>query len=189
MFLRRKTAGLMLAAAAAIGLTTAAALPASASAPNYFSIIVQVGTYAPVYCLQPADPAGGAGTAIVQEPCVIGNQAQHWAPVNIGGSSYEFLNQASGECLDARGGAARGTPVQQWPCNTISNERWSWSYNFPNGFWPIDFGGALGEPATRWIETKLPWLNSADNPAAVALRAAGLPIGDGPDPKQAFTRK
>jgi hypothetical protein len=34
MFLRRKTAGLMLAAAAAIGLTTTAALPASASAAN-----------------------------------------------------------------------------------------------------------------------------------------------------------
>ena len=27
-----------------------------------------------------------------------------------------------------------------------------------NGFWPIDFGGALGEPVTRGIEAKLPWL-------------------------------
>jgi len=32
VFLRRKTAGAVLAAAAAVGLTTAAALPASASA-------------------------------------------------------------------------------------------------------------------------------------------------------------
>jgi hypothetical protein len=127
----------MLAAAAAVGLTTAAALPASASAPNYYSILVRAGASAPVYCLQSADPAGGAGTAIVQEPCDTGNQAQNWAPINIGGSSYEFLNQASGKCLDARGGAARGTPIPQWPCNTISNERWSWPHHFQDGLWPV----------------------------------------------------
>ena len=45
----------------------------------------------------------------------------------------------------------------------------------PNGYWPLDFGGALGEPVTRGIEAKLPWLDGADNPAATALRAAGLP--------------
>ena len=134
MFLPRKAAGLMLAAAAAVGLTTAFALPASASATNYFEI---VGASSPVHCLQPADPAGGAGTAIVQELCDISNQAQNWAPINLGGSSYKFLNQASGECLDARGGAARGTPIQQWPCNTISNERWSFPHDFMDGFWPI----------------------------------------------------
>ena len=59
----------------------------------------------------------------------------------------------------------------------------------PNGLWPLDFGGALVEPVSRGIEAKLPWLNAADNPAAVALRAAGLPLGGGLDPKQAFTRK
>ena len=31
----------------------------------------------------------------------------------------------------------------------------------PNGYWPLDFGGALGEPVTRGIEAKLPWLNGA----------------------------
>jgi hypothetical protein len=59
----------------------------------------------------------------------------------------------------------------------------------PNGFWPLDFGGALGEPVTRGIEAKLPWLKDADNPAGRALAAAGLKIGEGIDPKQAFTRK
>ena len=29
----------------------------------------------------------------------------------------------------------------------------------PNGFWPLDFGGVLGEPVTRGIEAKLPWWN------------------------------
>ncbi|MGY2906248.1 hypothetical protein [Bradyrhizobium sp. URHC0002] len=59
----------------------------------------------------------------------------------------------------------------------------------PNGFWPIDFGGMLGEPVTRGIVAKLPWLNGADSAAAAALRAAGLPGVDGIDAREAFTRK
>jgi hypothetical protein len=59
----------------------------------------------------------------------------------------------------------------------------------PNGWWPIDFGGALGEPVTRGIEAKLPWLKGADDAAAVALRAAGLPNVDVSTAKQAFTSK
>ncbi|TKW74010.1 MAG: hypothetical protein DI543_25450, partial [Bradyrhizobium icense] len=38
----------------------------------------------------------------------------------------------------------------------------------PNGFWPIDFGGVLGEPVTRGIATKLPWLGGESAPAAAA---------------------
>jgi len=59
----------------------------------------------------------------------------------------------------------------------------------PNGFWPLDFGGALGEPVTRGIPAKLPWLNGADNPAATALRAAGLPGVEAIDARETFTRK
>ena len=59
----------------------------------------------------------------------------------------------------------------------------------PNGLWPLDFGGPLGEPVTRGIEAKLPWWNGADNPAARALRAAGLPTGEAIDAREAFTRK
>ena len=59
----------------------------------------------------------------------------------------------------------------------------------PNGVWPLDFGGPLGDPVTRGIETKLPWLNGADNAAGRALQAAGLPKGEVIDSKDAFTRK
>lgn len=59
----------------------------------------------------------------------------------------------------------------------------------PNGLWPLDFGGPLGDPVTRGIEAKLPWLNGADNPADRALKAAGLQAGEAVDPRQAFTRK
>jgi hypothetical protein len=61
----------------------------------------------------------------------------------------------------------------------------------PNGFWPIDFGGVLGEPVTRGIAGTLPWLNGADASAAAAtaLKAAGLPGVEGIDAKAAFTRR
>jgi hypothetical protein len=59
----------------------------------------------------------------------------------------------------------------------------------PNGFWPLDFGGALGEPVTRGIQLRLPWLNGADHQAAAALRAAGLPGVEAIDAKETFTRK
>src|SRR4051812_45599244 len=59
----------------------------------------------------------------------------------------------------------------------------------PNGFWPLDFGGVLGEPVTRGILAKLPWLDGSDNPSATALRAAGLPGVEAIDAREAFTRK
>lgn len=59
----------------------------------------------------------------------------------------------------------------------------------PNGLWPLDFGGPLGEPVTRGIETKLPWLKGPDTAAGSALRAAGLPAGQAIDAKEVFTRK
>ena len=33
----------------------------------------------------------------------------------------------------------------------------SGAYSQPNGFWPLDLGGALGVPVTRGIQTKLRW--------------------------------
>jgi hypothetical protein len=59
----------------------------------------------------------------------------------------------------------------------------------PNGIWPLDFGGALGEPVTRGIEAKLPWLGATAARAATALQAAGVPAGTAIDPREAFTRK
>jgi hypothetical protein len=59
----------------------------------------------------------------------------------------------------------------------------------PNGLWPLDFGGLLGEPVTRGIPAKLPWLNAPDHAAATALRAAGLPGAERIDAREAFTRK
>jgi hypothetical protein len=59
----------------------------------------------------------------------------------------------------------------------------------PNGFWPIDFGGVLGEPVTRGIEARLPWLATPGEAAASALKAAGLPAGGAVEAREAFARK
>ena len=60
----------------------------------------------------------------------------------------------------------------------------------PNGFWPLDFGGALGEPVTRGIagEIAVAERRRTIRPAT-ALRAAGLPGVEGIDAREAFTRK
>jgi hypothetical protein len=59
----------------------------------------------------------------------------------------------------------------------------------PNGLWPVDFGGLLGEPVTRGIEARLPWLKRADNPAPAALKAADLTSQEPIDAREVFTRK
>lgn len=59
----------------------------------------------------------------------------------------------------------------------------------PNGLWPIDFGGVLGEPVTRGIDAKLPWLAAPGDPAAAALKAAGLPAAGATEAREAFARK
>ena len=57
-----------------------------------------------------------------------------------------------------------------------------------NGYWPVDFGGVLGEPVTRAIQAKLPWLKTP-GAAAAALQAAGLKVAEDFAPEAAFTRK
>src|SRR3954452_5788728 len=59
----------------------------------------------------------------------------------------------------------------------------------PNGFWPLDIGGPLGEPVTRGIEAKLPWLKAGDSSAARAVEATGLPSSGSLEPMEVFTRK
>jgi hypothetical protein len=58
----------------------------------------------------------------------------------------------------------------------------------PNGLWPLDFGGPLGEPVTRGIEARLPWWGRAGGSAA-ALQAAGLPPTQPIDAGEVFRRK
>jgi hypothetical protein len=117
--LRRILAGLILASATSVGLGVAVDLPASAAGP-----IVIIRNTGNGECLQPTGGPADIGTPVVQEPC-DGSAAQNWSLVPLSDGSEQFVNQATGDCLDARGGATNGTPVQQWTCNTISNEKWA----------------------------------------------------------------
>jgi hypothetical protein len=107
----------------ATAITTAAGLAAAspAQAENPIVKLVSVG-YAK--CLQPVNGSTDQGAAIVQEPC-NGSVAQQWTVKGVSSTKVHLVNRSSNLCLDARGKATNGTPIQQWTCNSISNENWS----------------------------------------------------------------
>lgn len=56
----------------------------------------------------------------------------------------------------------------------------------PVGWWPLDFGGALGEPISQSIDKKLPWVTQPAS-AAAALSATGIVLTSSmTDPTRAF---
>jgi hypothetical protein len=106
----------------AAAITTAAGLAAApAQAEDPIIKLVSVGS---ARCLQPVNGSADQGAAIVQEPC-NGSVAQQWTVKLVSSTKVHLVNRSSDLCLDARGGASNGTPIQQWTCNWISNENWS----------------------------------------------------------------
>ena len=127
--IRRRLAGLFFAAAMTAGVGLAFAGPASADTQG------PIRNVANHLCLTPV--GGSQGAAVVQEPCEtdangnLTNRAQEWDPVCVDSScaTFHVQNHESLLCLDARGGAANGTPIQVWTCNSISNEKWDYGPN------------------------------------------------------------
>lgn len=111
---------LVLAGVLASAMSLAIGSSARASEPVYWHL-ENVGNHK---CLQPVNGSLDPGAAIVQEPCDDVSSAQRWTFISLGGTRYHFKNKSSGLCLDARGGATNGTPIEQWTCNSISNEIW-----------------------------------------------------------------
>jgi Ricin-type beta-trefoil lectin domain len=74
-------------------------------------------------CLQPLNNSTTPGDAMVLLPCDPKNTAQVWIQTASSGKVH-FINYNSKLCLDARGSAAAGTPIQQWTCDSITNENW-----------------------------------------------------------------
>jgi hypothetical protein len=115
----RWIASLSLSVAIAIAAVFAVAAPVRAEDP-----IVKLVSTASGKCLQPINQSHNRGDAIVQKTC-NGSIAQQWTVHVIDyGEKVHLINRDSGLCLDARGKAVDGTPIQQWPCNEISNENW-----------------------------------------------------------------
>jgi hypothetical protein len=113
------------AAAAVLGMTLVAPTGASEDA---FPIMSADN----FKCLQPVNGSlDNQGAAIVQERC-DNSDAQDWVTISLGGTHIQYKNLRSQLCLDARGGATNGTPVQQWTCNSISNEKWDIGEDIPD---------------------------------------------------------
>src|SRR5258708_1756472 len=85
--------------------------------------IVKLVSVANGQCLQPVNGSLQQGDAIVQQPC-SGSTAQQWTVTSVSSTKVHLVNRSSHLCIDARGGAANGTPIQQWMCNSITNENW-----------------------------------------------------------------
>lgn len=92
-------------------------------------------------CLQPIDKSMELGAAIVEEKCA-GVAENVWIMIDVGNGSFHLMNGLSGLCLDARGGAANKTPVQQWTCNQITNENW-------------EFVGVAGAPNKAVLKSRV----------------------------------
>jgi hypothetical protein len=115
---RHRIVSIVVGLAAAVASASASASPAAAaSTPG------DIYNFLSNQCLQPVNGSTAQGAAIVQEPC-HGGAAQQWVEVTVSYDIFHYQNVLSGLCLDARGGAANHTPVQQWTCNSISNEDW-----------------------------------------------------------------
>jgi hypothetical protein len=80
-------------------------------------------------CLQPMNGSKELGAKIVQVPC-DGSLAQQWKNVSVPKGNVHYVNQLSGLCLDARGAAANQTPIEQWTCDSITNENWIYAEGF-----------------------------------------------------------
>jgi hypothetical protein len=134
------------AALASAGLITASQ---PAQAQSYFKIV----SFASGMCLQP-DPSVPADSdaQIFQAPC-NGSSGQNWLPLQVSGSSttYRLLNQRTGLCLEAREGAVDLGRVDQWPCNSISNERWVWQGSFNNST-PKQLRSAVSGTRTHCVD-------------------------------------
>jgi ricin-type beta-trefoil lectin protein len=110
-----------LLSAAVMSTATGLAVASPAQAENQ---IVKLVSAENGKCLQPVNGSPNQGDAIVQQSC-NGSVAQQWTVTPVSSTKLHLVNRSSHLCLDARGGATNGTPIQQWPCNKITNENWS----------------------------------------------------------------
>ena len=60
----------------------------------------------------------------MQVTCDTNTTMQRWEATYSGATVFQMRNVGTGLCLDVRGGATNGVPIQQWTCNSISNENW-----------------------------------------------------------------
>jgi hypothetical protein len=115
----------------AMALATAGGAAAGTPAPAPTQVVTLM-SVSSGECLQPINGSLTQGDAVVQQRC-DGSAAQQWTITNLDCStctSVHLINGASHLCLDARGDGANGTPIQQWTCDSISNENWNFGERY-----------------------------------------------------------
>ena len=150
----------ILLSAAAMATASSLTFLAFPSVAQADSAIVQLVNQESSKCLQPVN--GSEGAAIVQETC-NGSVAQQWTVTNVNSTRVHLVNRSSHMCLDARGGAVNGTPIQQWTCNKISNE--NWTFGITNNL----LGSAVSNTFSHCIATP-----GTQDGLAMELRACDL---------------
>jgi hypothetical protein len=137
----------------ALGMTIAAGM-IFAPAAHAEDAIVKLVSAQNGKCLQPINGSHNQGDAIVQETC-NGSTAQQWTVHAVSATAIHLINRDSGLCMDARGKAVNGTPIQQWPCNQITNE--NWSFGITNNFLSSGISGTFSHcVATPGSQNGLP---------------------------------
>lgn len=82
-------------------------------------------------CLAPQGNSTADGVPIVQVAC-NGNAFQRWDFVDHDNSVFQIRNAVTLKCMDVLGTNNNGTPVVQWPCANISNQRFQANRSLPD---------------------------------------------------------
>jgi uncharacterized membrane protein len=125
--MRKRIVVTVLALMAAMVASLGVAAPAFAD--DHFDVTVRnTGTG---MCLAPQNESSADGVAIVQVPC-NGSAFQRWDFVDHDNHNFQIRNAVTLKCMDAAGLNTNETPVIQWPCANISNERFQASRDLPD---------------------------------------------------------
>jgi hypothetical protein len=137
MHLTRKSIGLV---APAVALAAAALVAGSGTAAQASTSAAHVKPFVGVFneiknvgnnlCMQATQAT--SNVPVVQEPCDSTNPLQGWQFTQVSGSTYGFLNQASGACLFAFIGAQNGAPMGVDTCRKVSNEQFDTHTTLPD---------------------------------------------------------
>ncbi|NRQ33440.1 hypothetical protein HII36_16525 [Nonomuraea sp. NN258] len=117
----------LLVAFASAALLTAVAPPAQAQAQAETGFFM-IQNFRSALCLQPERNTPD-DAVIVQRTCNRDDPMQHWVLIKLDDNHRQFLNRATARCMETRTGAKNGDRIDQWICNNISNERWTWKPN------------------------------------------------------------
>lgn len=136
MNLSRRKLGLVVSVAAtATAMVAGGGAVAQASSASAGHIKPFAGVFNPIknvgdnLCLEPTFP--GVNAPVVQEPC-DGSAMQGWQYIHDSLGGFDFINQASGACLNAFIKAENGAPIGLSGCRSVSNERWDPAGGLPN---------------------------------------------------------